>query len=133
MGSIHSRIIELTGIPHFKEDANQPWVTKEGLVQLSIWMQADSTMTLEDVARLIEQYAVNSASQQLQQQATVHPLASATSNSTTYTGIVNSMTFRGQVMNRSQLVNYAAIDYMKDEENFSFLMTQTFQICCVIV
>ncbi len=133
MGSVQTRIIELTRIPRFKEDAQQPWVTKEGIIQLSVWMHPKSTMTLEDVARLIEQYAVNTTAQQLQQQATVNPLAGAASNNTTYSGIVNSMTFRGQVINRSQLFNYAAVDYMKDGENFSFLMTQTFQVCCVVV
>ncbi len=86
MGSVQTRIIELTGIPRFKEDAQQPWVTrlasrqlfacnsdglrvywvtKEGIIQLSVWMHPRSTMTLEDVARLIEQYAVNTTAQQL--------------------------------------------------------------------
>ena len=65
MGSVQTRIIELTRIPRFKEDAQQPWVTKEDIIQLSVWMHPKSTMTLEDVARLIEQYAVNTTAQQL--------------------------------------------------------------------
>ncbi len=133
MGGIQSHVTELSAIPRFKEDAQQPWVTKEGLYQFSIWMHPKNTMTLEDVARLIEQYAANKTAQQLQQQATVNPIAGAASNNTTYTGVVNSMTFRGQVIDRSQLFNYAAVDYMKEGENFSFMATQTFKICCVVV
>ncbi len=132
MGGVQSNVTQLTGIPRFKDDAVQPWVTKEGLIQVSIWMQPNSTMTLEDVARLIEQYATNLTSQQLHHAGNANALAAPAANNTTYTGVVNNMTFRGQTFDRSQLIKCTAVEYMKDGENFGFIMTQTFQTCCVV-
>ncbi len=131
MGASSSSVTPLTVTPHYKDDADQAWVTREGLIQLSIWLSPHTTMTLEDVALLVEQFAANSTTQQVQQQAANNRLAS-TSN-IKYQGRVNSMTFRGQTIDRAQMPNYLAKDYLKEGENFNMLATQHVSICCTIV
>ncbi len=133
MGSVSSNVTPLTVTPRYKDDADHPWVTREGVIQISVWMNPRTTMTLEDVAQLIEQYAANTVSQQLNQQAATNVMVKAASKNINYQGQISSMTFRGQVIERVQMATYPATEYMRDGENFNLFMTQLFSVCCVLV
>ena len=44
----------VTCTPHFKNDAERPWITQEGVGIISISLHPKSEITLEEVAKLIE-------------------------------------------------------------------------------
>ena len=125
MASYSSRNTPLTCTPHFKADADQPWVTMDSIIAVSLWMSPNSPMTLEDVAQLIENFAAT----QVQQQLAGQPL----SGNVKYQGSVLSMTFRQQTIQRAQMTSLAAKDYIREGENFNLILNQTTTSCCVIV
>ena len=63
--SVHRTTITCT--PHIKEDAERPWITQEGDGQISVWMHPKSSMTLEEVAKLVENAAVSQAESQAEE------------------------------------------------------------------
>ncbi len=133
MGGVSSNITPFTVTPRYKDDADHPWVTKQGAITISVWMSPRTTMTLEDVALLIEQFAANTISQQLKLQSAANPVANATNKNLNYQGEINSMTFRGQIIERAQMATYPATEYLRDGEKFNLFMTQRVSVCCVLV
>ena len=95
-----------TCTPRFKQDAHNAWVTQDGDDRLCIWLHPQSPMTLEDAAKVIDNY---NTSTRRQYSHLVPDL------------VVENMTFRGQTITRSQMVNDRAVDFMKDNEPFSLL------------
>ena len=45
-----------TCTPHFKQDAQNCWVTQENETKLELWLHPQSQMTLEDVAKVIDNH-----------------------------------------------------------------------------
>ena len=111
--------------PHYKDDADQPWVTLEGKVAMSVWLSPKTNMTLEDVAKLIESFAADQVSQQLTHSAAQSRLNAGVAG-INYRGEVYSMTFRGQNIMRSQMLNFPAKDHLREGEPFNMIFTQTF-------
>ena len=113
--------------PHYKDDADQPWITLESQLAISVWLSPKTNMTLEDVAKLIESFAADQVSQQLtySTSATQNPFAAGAA-SVNYRGEVYSMTFRGQNIMRSQMLNFSAKDHLREGEPFNMIFTQTF-------
>ena len=105
--------------PHYKEDADKPWVTLESELAYSIWLSPKSSMTLEDVAKLIESFVTGQISQQL---AHKDPVVNYN-----YEGVVRSMIFRGQDIQRTQMANYSVKDYVREGEPFNLVFAQTFR------
>ena len=97
----------VTCTPLYKVDATNPWVTQEGPWILSLSLSPNSDMTLEDAAKLIENFPATQVSSQPFPQPR-------------YT--VRNMTFRGQVIHHEQFVYYRAVDYMHDGESFNLLL-----------
>lgn len=93
----------VTCTPHFKSDAEQPWVVQEGVGVISLWMHPDSNMTLEDVAALIESFASSQVDQRM----------------INYSGRIHNATFRGQTIVREQMSARLARDYVRDGEPFN--------------
>ena len=110
--------------PHYKEDADKPWVTLESQLAFSIWLSPKSSMTLEDAAKLIESFAAGQVSQQLAQTAAHRPYVHANLD---YQGVVYIMTFRGRNIQRSQMTNCSVKDYMREGEPFNLIFTQTYR------
>ena len=48
-----------TCTPHFKQDAQNAWITQDGEFKLCIWLHPQSSITLEDAARLIDEYVMS--------------------------------------------------------------------------
>lgn len=125
MGGYHSNLVPMSVDTNFKEDAQEPWCTADGPIQLSLWISPNTMMTVEDLAVFLEQFIAETVARRL--------------NHTPGTGkvdhqaTINTMTFRGKTINRSEMVQHAAKDYLHDRERFTFLMTQTVKVCCVIV
>ena len=111
--------------PHYKDDADQPWITLESQLAISVWLSPKSNMTLEDVAKLIESFAAGQVSQQLTHSAAQSPLNAGVAN-INYRGVVHSMTFRGQNIMRSQMLNFPAKDHLREGEPFNMIFTQSF-------
>ena len=82
-------------------------------------------MTLEEVAKLIENFSASQVSQQLSHSAAQNPLAAAAANASNYRGEVYSMTFRGQNITRSQMQDFPAKDHLREGEPFNMIFTQT--------
>lgn len=97
----------VTCTPHFKDDAHQPWVVQEGVGILSVWMSPSTSLKLENIAQLIENFAATQVNQKVM----------------SYNGTVQSMTFRGQTILRAQMPNYFAKDYLRDGETFNLRFT----------
>ena len=125
----------VTCTPHFKNDADRPWITQEGVGIISISLHPKSDITLEDVAKLIE----NFASRQVTDQRATQPAAIQAMN-IQFRNTVYNMTFRGEIIQRAQMVNYRAVDYMRDGEPFNLLYNFTatvkpwmlFCSCCIV-
>lgn len=93
-----------TCTPYFKTDAQNAWVTQDGDTKLCIWLHSQSQMTLEDAATLID----NHVSERIHQASHLAP-----------DQIIQSMSFRGQTVNREQMANHRAVDFMREKEPFS--------------
>ena len=113
--------------PRFKDDAQNPWVTLQGPLELHYWFNPKSEVTLEDVAAAVEHFASSNFSRQVQGA----PVA------VTYSGRIQSVTIRGQLYSREALVNCRAVEYLHDGEVFNMDYFQTFQstvpICCCLL
>ena len=86
----------------------------------SIWLSPKSSMTLEDAAKLIENFAAGQVSRQL-------ALRDDPVVNYNYQGVVCSMTFQGQDIQRTQMTNCSAKDYMREGEPFNLIFTQTYR------
>ena len=109
--------------PHFKDDADNPWVT-ESQLELGYWFNPKSEVTLEDVAAAVEKFASSKVSRQFQNEEQVPSPITVTG---TYIGQVQSFTIRGQLYSRETLVNYRAVEYLHDGEVFNMEYFQTFE------
>ena len=137
MAGIRSQSHTVTCTPRYKYDADRPWITQEGVGIISLSLHPKSEMTLEDVARLIENFASGQVADQLASQ----PMATRATNIRLRSTICN-MTFRRETIQRAQMLNYRAVDYMQDGEPFNLLYTFTttstitpwmlFCPCCVV-
>ena len=57
--------------PHFKADAQQPWVTQgNGLLSIGFWFSPKAGLTLEDVAAVVEGFVSSNISKQMPQPTT---------------------------------------------------------------
>ena len=52
--------------PHFKDDAQNPWVTLQGPLELHYWFNPKSEVTLENVAAAVENFASSNFNRQVQ-------------------------------------------------------------------
>ena len=120
MAGVRSGSYTVTCTPHFKNDAERPWITQEGVGIISISLHPKSEITLEDVAKLIENFASRQVADRLATQPTVTQIMNVQFRRTVY-----NMTFRGEIIQRAQMVNYRAVDYMYDGEPFNLLYNFT--------
>ena len=97
----------VTCTPRYKDDAHQPWVVQEGVGIISVWMSPNTSLKLEDIAQLIENFAASQVNQKV----------------VYYNGTVQNMTIRGQTILRAQMTDYFAKDYMRDGETFNLRFT----------
>ncbi len=109
----------MTCTPHYKQDADRPWVTQEGVGIISLWMNPNTRMTIEDVANLIEGFASNQVAEQLAAQP------GAQIANVKFENTIHNMTFRGQTIRRELFASYLATDYMHDGEAFNLLYAYT--------
>ena len=99
MVSVKSGSATVTCTPHFKNDAERPWITQEGVGIISISLHPNSEITLEEVAKLIENFASRQVADQIATQPTVTQTMNVQFRSTVY-----NMTFRGEIIQRAQMV-----------------------------
>ena len=123
MSSHSTSSITFSVLPKYKNDAEEPWVTQEGQLNMSVWLHPKTSMTLEDVAKLIEKFASSMVSEQLNQASAQNPTVMSMAN-INYQGTVHMMTFRGQNIRREQMINCSAKEYMRDGETFNMMFTQ---------
>ena len=106
--------------PHFKDDAETAWVTQDSLTTVSLWLNPDRGLTLEDVAETIEQF--------------VHTMPGFSSQIASCT--LQSLVIRGEVFNKDSLMLSAhmAGDKLHDGEQFTVKVVKKVGIgCCVIL
>lgn len=105
----------VTCTPHFKEDADSPWITQEGVDDLSLWMSPNSDMTLDDIAELVEQFGVENA---------VAEEPCAQMMRLRYSVFFATIP-RGGVIGRDLQKRYRAQDVLHDGEPFTFMYAFT--------
>ena len=111
----------VTCTPHFKIDAERPWITQEGVGIISISLHPKSEITLEDVAKLIE----NFSSRQVADRLATQPILTQAMN-VQFRHTVDDITIRGEIIQRAQMVNYRAVDYLYDGEPFNLSFVYNF-------
>ena len=116
MAGVRSGSYTVSCTPHFKNDAERPWITQEGVGIISISLHPKSEITLEEVAKLIENFSSRQVADQVATQPTITQTVNFQFRSTVY-----NMTFRGEIIQRAQMVTYRAVDYMRDGEPFNLL------------
>jgi len=116
IAGVRSRSHPVTCTPRYKYDADRPWITQEGVGIISLSLHPNSEMTLEDVARLVE----NFASGQVADQLALQPMATQAAN-VRFHGTICNMTFRRETIQRAQMLKYRAVDYIQDGEPFNLL------------
>ena len=103
--------------PHYKDDVDKPWYSREGLVNLSVWLSPKSTMSLEDLAKMIEDFL-----------HTVHTDSSVQSTTQQTFQIsmdirfqvnIQSMSFQGENIPRAQMSTLQAKVFLRDQEPFN--------------
>ena len=130
MASIQKSALTIACTPHFKDDAQNPWVTMESPLQVSYWFNPKSGVTLEDMAAAMENFASSNFSRQLQGAGGVPGPVSVN-----YSGRILNVAIRGQIYSRETLINYSAAEYLHDGEAFNMDFLQTIQsyLCCCIL
>ena len=106
--------VTITCSPHFKKDAEQPWVTQEGDGIISLWMHTRLSLTLEKVAKLIENAAISQAQSQAGN-------LSGWDLHYQYTATIHNMTIRGRTISQEEMASYPAKDHIRDGETFNLL------------
>ena len=120
-----SRITPFTITPIYQDDVDKPWVTMESVIALSVWMNPNTNMTLENVAMMIEEFTATQIREQFEDNIMRSCIV--------YQGIVTSMTFRGEKIDRTQFGNCRAKERMRNRESFNLLMTQATSMCCTLI
>lgn len=113
-------VMSISCTPHFKDDAETAWVTQDSLTTVSLWLNPDRGLTLEDVAETIEQF--------------VHTMPGFSSQIASCT--LQSLVIRGEVFNKDSLMLSAhmAGDKLHDGEQFTVKVVKKVGIgCCVIL
>ena len=130
MASTRKVLQTLACTPHFKDDAQDPWVTMESPLQVSYWFNPQSGVTLEDMAAAMESFASSNFSRQLQGAGGVPGPVSVN-----YSGQILNVAIRGQIYSRETLINYSAAEYLHDGEAFNMDYRETIQasLCCCIL
>ena len=103
--------------PHYKDDVDKPWCSQVGMMNVAIFLSPKSTMSLEDLAKMIEGFL-----------HTVHADSGMQANqgmfqtnvSVKYDINIRSMVFQGESMPRSaQMSTLQAKTFLRDQEPFN--------------
>lgn len=112
--------------PHYKDDVEKPWCNREGIINIALFLSPKSTMSLEDLAKMIEEFlhtihTDSSTSTQTNQGAF------QTNMNVKYQVNVRSMVFQGESMPRSaQMSTLQAKTFLRDQEPFSVVYELSF-------
>ena len=103
--------------PHYKDDVDKPWCNREGMLNIALFLSPKSTMSLEDLAKMIEEFLHTiHADSGIQS----HHGAFQTNLSVKYQVNIQSMVFQGERMPRSeQMSTLQAKTFLRDQEPFS--------------
>lgn len=103
--------------PHYKDDVDKPWCSREGVINIALFLSPKSTMSLEDVAKMIEEFLHTIHTDSGMQ---VTQLTFQTNVSVKYEMNIQSMIFQGESMPRSaQMSTLQAKTFLRDQEPFS--------------
>lgn len=116
------RVLNISCTPHFKDDAQSPWITQDSLTSVSLWLNPDGGSTLEDIAETIENFVQTMPGYSSQ-------VASCS---------LRSLTVRGEVFTKGSLMmsSYMAGDKLHDLEPFTVQVEKIVGvggICCTIL
>jgi len=111
----------VTCTPHFKSDAEKPWVTRESGVLIHYWFNPGKTETLLEVAECIEAWALHEYEEEIKQTKTnltstwsLH--CCAIINYSKYQVTINKMDIRGVTYDREAMAIKTVNDCLRDEE-----------------
>ena len=115
-------LMSISCTPHFKDDAERAWVTQDSLTAVSVWLNPELGLTLEDMAETIEQF--------------VHTMPGFSSKVASCT--FHSFVIRGEVFTKDSLMlsGHMAGDKFHDGEQFTVRVVKTVGVgglCCAIL
>ena len=116
-----SNMMTISCTPHFKEDAQQHWVTQENMFGISYWFNPNEAPTLEDMIGAVENFISANYNKMMPQNMNVAAGGTQVQMHTTSNmqGKIVVVTIRGRNYERETLVNYKAGEYLHDGEVFN--------------
>ena len=117
---MNGTLLTISCTPHFKDDAERPWITQDSITSVSLWFNPGGGSTLEDIAETIENFVRTMPGYS-------HQIASCS---------LQSLTVRGEVFRKNMMSSYMAGDKLHDLEPFTVQVKQTISspaLCCTIL
>jgi len=116
----------ITCIPHFKDDADNPWVTKKSDVLIHYWFNPDETHNLLQVAESIEAWNQNHFQQTMQE---IGLLACCVCN---YSFIICNMEIRGKIYDWQAFEILSTKSILHNEEPFTMRVRVNGTLCTIL-
>ena len=125
-------VISITCTPHFKHDAENAWVTREGQGSIHYWFNPDKIKTLLEMAESIEAWSLNDFQQQAGQVAMPCPCCKPPS--VDYSLTINSMEIRGRTYDRQAMASCEVSSTIHNEEPFNISVRSSTRVAvCTIL
>ena len=116
----------VTCIPHFKDDADNPWVTKESDVLIRYWFNPKKTHNLLQIAESIEAWTQDTFQQNMQENRLI---ACCIRN---YSIIICKMEIRGKSYDRQAFETLSTESILLNEEPFNMTVSVNFSACTIL-
>ena len=114
--------------PHYKDDVDKPWCTREGILNITLFLSPKSTMSLEDLAKLIEEFLHTIHADSAMGNRGPHGTFQTNTN-VKYEMYIQNMIFQGESMPRSaQMSTLQAKTFLRDQEPFSVVYELRFSV-----
>lgn len=114
--------------PHFKPDAESPWVTKESITSVHYWFNPEKRQTLLEVVEQIEGWIYHDFSETAQE---IEPVCK--SCFCAYSINIWSMEIRGVKYNRETLRRKTTFESLCNEEPFTLRLQSRRIGCCTVL
>ena len=114
--------------PHFKPDAEAPWVTKDSITSFHYWFNPEKRQNLLEVIELIEGWVYHDFSETAQE---IEPVSK--SCFCAYSISIRSIEIRGIKYNREALASKTTFESLCNEEPFTLRLHSSRTACCAIL
>jgi len=122
-----SAVSSISCTPHFKDDAENPWITRESQLLIHYWFNPGKTQTLHQVVESIEAWGLNEYQQQVQRSSALkccYPDYSLT---------IDNVEIRGTTYDRQAMTTLYTSSALHNEEPFTMRVHARVLVRCTIL